>query len=124
MPSALFDDLTAMVQKFWWGQSNKRNKMIWLSWDKMCLSKEESGLGFQDLKSFNTALLVKQGWRLQNCTNTVVHRVFKACYFPNGDFYRQNWGTIHHMIGEIYCHLNLHCNARVVGRWVMELQFG
>jgi len=44
----------------------------------MCLPKEEGGLGFQDLKAFNLALLAKQGWRLQNSTNILVHKVFKA----------------------------------------------
>lgn len=60
--------------------------MAWLSWDKMCLPKDERGLGFRDLKAFNLALLAKQGWKLQNCTNTFVHRVFKAQYLKNGKF--------------------------------------
>ena len=60
--------------------------MACLSWDKMCAPKEEGGLGFRDLKAFNLALWAKQGWRLQTCTNSFVHRVFKAQYFPTGDF--------------------------------------
>ena len=60
--------------------------MVWLSWEKMCLSKDEGGLGFQDLKTFNLPLLAKQGWRLQTNTNSLVHKVFKARYFPNGDY--------------------------------------
>ena len=68
--------------------------MAWLSWDKICLLKEEGGLGFRDLKAFNLTSLAKQGWRLQNCTNTLVHKVFKAWYFPNGDFLSTELG--HH----------------------------
>jgi hypothetical protein len=31
--------------------------MHWVGWEKMKLPKEENGLGFQDLHSFNLAML-------------------------------------------------------------------
>ena len=52
----------------------------------MCLPKVEQGLGFRDLKDVNLALLAKQGFRLQNNTDSLVYKVFKARYFTNGDF--------------------------------------
>ena len=61
LPNVLCDEMTSMVCKFWWGETNEKNKMAWLSWDKMCLPKEESGLGFHNLKAFNHALSAKQG---------------------------------------------------------------
>ena len=67
--------------------------MVWLSWEKLCLSKDEGGLGFQDLKTFNLPLLAKQGWRLQTNTNSLVHKVFKARYFPNGDYLSTELGN-------------------------------
>ena len=57
----LCDDMTRMVCRFWWGQSSGKNKMAWLSWEKMYSPKEKGGLGFHDLKAFNLALLAKQG---------------------------------------------------------------
>ena len=57
LPNTLYDELTSMVRTFWWGQSNGRNRMVWLSWDKMCAPKKDGGLGFRDLKAFNLALL-------------------------------------------------------------------
>ena len=59
----------------------------------MCLPKEEGGLGFRDLKAFNLALLAKQGWRLQTCQSTLLYKVYKACYFPHGDFLTAELGN-------------------------------
>ncbi|XP_023907624.1 uncharacterized protein LOC112019319 [Quercus suber] len=92
LPDTLCDELTSMVRSFWWGQSNGRTKMAWLSWEKMCAPKKEGGLGFRDLKSFNLALLSKQGWRLQTNTCSLVYRVLKARYFPNCDFLHAKLG--------------------------------
>ena len=59
LPDSLCDELAGMIRRFWWGQKEGKNKMAWLSWDKMCTPKEEGGLGFRDLKAFNLALLAK-----------------------------------------------------------------
>ena len=61
-------------------------KLAWMSWEKMCLPKERGGLGFRDLRTFNLALLVKQGWRLQTNSSSLFYRVYKAKYFPRCDF--------------------------------------
>ena len=52
----------------------------------MCLPKDKGGLGFRDLKSFNLALLAKQGWRLQTNSSSLFSRVYKAKHFPKGEF--------------------------------------
>lgn len=70
---ALCDELTGMVQHFWWGQHENHNGVAWLSWDKICAPKEEGGMGFRDWKAFNMALLAKQGRRLQTCPNSLFH---------------------------------------------------
>lgn len=43
-------------------------------------------MGFRDLKVFNLSLLAKQGWRIQQNPNTLVHRVLKAKYFADLTF--------------------------------------
>ena len=66
--------------------------MAWVSWEKMCQSKENGGMGFKDLKSFNKALLAKQGWRLQTNTQSLFSRVFKETYFPDCKFINATLG--------------------------------
>ena len=86
LPNTLCDELTGMVRQFWWGQVKEEKKLAWMSWEKMCLSKEKCQMGFRDLKLFNLALLAKQGWRLQMNSSSLFYRVYKAKYFPRCDF--------------------------------------
>ena len=92
LPNSLCGELTSMVRQFWWGQVKEEKKLAWMSWDKMCLSKEKGGMGFTDLKTFNLALLAKQGWRLQTNSSSLFHRVYKAKYFPMCDFLEADMG--------------------------------
>ena len=50
------------------------------------MRKENGGMGFRNLYGFNLAMLRKQGWRLETNQDTIVSKVFKARYFPMGDF--------------------------------------
>ena len=43
LSNALCDQITSLVRNFWWGKANEKNKMAWLSCDKMCKPKEEGG---------------------------------------------------------------------------------
>ena len=85
LPDTLCDELTGMVRQFWWGQVKDEKKLAWMSWEKLCLSKEKGGMGFRGLKLFNLALLAKQGWRLQANSTSLFYRVYKAKYFPMSD---------------------------------------
>ena len=56
------------------------------------MPKDRGALGFCDLKLFNLALLVEQGWRLQTNTSSLFCQVFRAKYFPHGSFVDADMG--------------------------------
>ena len=86
LPDSFCEDLTSLIQNFWWGQRQEEKKMAWLGWKKLCAPKASGGMGFKSLKEFNLAMLAKQGWQLQQRQNSLAHHVLKSKYFPHCDF--------------------------------------
>jgi hypothetical protein len=85
LTKSLCDDISAMVCQYWWSQNDEVKKMHWVGWEKMKLPKEEGGLGFRDLYSFNLAMLARQSWRLIQAPESLCAQVLRAKYFPDGD---------------------------------------
>lgn len=52
----------------------------------MCITKSEGNMGFKDLKTFNHALVAKQGWRIMQEESSLLHKIYKARYFPHGQY--------------------------------------
>jgi hypothetical protein len=86
IPSSLGDDIQKMMKSFWWGSKRGGNQGIhWLSWDILSVAKDVGGMGFRNLYAFNIAMLAKQAWNILTNSQTLVARVLKAKYFPNGN---------------------------------------
>ena len=83
LPKATTQKLTSAVAQFWWSSRSSTRGLHWKSWDKVCASKEDGGLGCKDITDFKTAMFGKQLWRLIEKSNTLFSRVFKGRYYRN-----------------------------------------
>nr|KYP40902.1 hypothetical protein KK1_037728 [Cajanus cajan] len=76
---------------------NQIKDRIWKiiqSWKGKHLSKagQYGEMGFRHIYGFNLAMLGKQGWRLLSNPDAILSRVFKAKYFPRGNFLEAQLG--------------------------------
>jgi hypothetical protein len=87
LPTTLITTIERMMNSFWWGHGRTSHRGInWLSWEKLSMHKNNSGLSFKDLSAFNLVMLGKQGWKFLTNPQSLVSRIFKARYFPNNSY--------------------------------------
>jgi hypothetical protein len=49
-------------------------------------------MGFQDSRSFNLAMIAKQGWNIMTKPHTLVTQIYKARYFPKSSLFDAQLG--------------------------------
>lgn len=64
LPQSIIRDIEKMCRAFFWGQKKDEQRIPWMSWENLCKSKREEGMGLRDLEAFNQVLFAKQGWRM------------------------------------------------------------
>lgn len=86
IPGGICEDIRKKLCKFWWDDTEQAKKTHWLSWSRLCRAKRRGGMGFRDLKAFNSASLARQGWRLIQDPDTLIACLLRAKYHPRSSF--------------------------------------
>lgn len=94
LPMDIIKDFERTLVKYWWRSGRFGDlKIMWMSWDRLTKHKDTGGLGFRDFRDFNLAMLGKQCWRFLLNPDSLVTRVYKACYFADSDFINSKLGN-------------------------------
>ena len=81
LPLEICENLASAIARFWWSSNPPKRGIHWAKWEKVCLPREEGGIGFRMIHEFNLALLAKQLWRLVQFPDSLVARVLKGRYY-------------------------------------------
>lgn len=79
LPKKTIKEINLSQAKYWWGKNS--NKFCrWVSWKKICSSKDQGGIGLRSLSNMNMALLAKLAWRILTVPTSVIGKVLNAKY--------------------------------------------
>jgi hypothetical protein len=85
--------INAIIQRFWWAgvqDNNPTNPTAFRSWDDICQTKKNGGLGIKDLYIVNRSLLIQAVWNIVTNKNPFLTFVLKAKYYHNTSFWTAN----------------------------------
>ncbi|CAA7020450.1 unnamed protein product [Microthlaspi erraticum] len=86
IPTGLCKRIQSALTRFWWDSKPGKRKMCWLAWGKLTRPKNQGGLGFREIQSFNDALLAKLSWRILTKPDCLLSRILKGKYCHEIDF--------------------------------------
>lgn len=71
----------------------EKRKQHLLAWKRVCVSREEGGLGIRPTREMNKALLSKVGWRLIHEKVSLWAKILRTKY-KVGDIHDQSWAVV------------------------------
>ncbi|KAL0421009.1 UNVERIFIED_CONTAM: hypothetical protein Slati_3123800 [Sesamum latifolium] len=84
LPASICLVLESLMADFLWHNKDVR-KIHWLSWDKLCASKDSGGLSLRKMVAFNKAMLAEQLWHLISNPTSFLSRMLKQSIIATRD---------------------------------------
>ena len=80
LPVSLCKRIQSALTRFWWDDRDGTKKIDWVAWSKMIQPKDNGGLEFREIQSFNDAYLAKLSWRLLQNPTCLLGRILLPKY--------------------------------------------
>lgn len=103
LPNNICLEIDRFCANFWWGEARGKKKKHWMSWRKMCNSKDSGGMGFRHIVAFNQVMLVKQCWKIIRNPKSLLHKILRGRYFKNEGFMEASVGKSPSLIWRSIC---------------------
>ncbi|XP_026458419.1 uncharacterized protein LOC113358923 [Papaver somniferum] len=87
LPMKTLNQLTRIIQNFWWGHDKEVKKMYFINWDQFELEKEKGDLGIRSLQELNKATIAKFVWKFLEDEDCLRGKKMKAKYVKGGNFW-------------------------------------
>ena len=81
--------ITTIIRNFWWTgiqKDNPTNPIPFRSWDDICQTKDDGGLGIRDLEIVNRSLIIQAAYNIATEKSPILTSVLKSKYFTNKSF--------------------------------------
>jgi hypothetical protein len=86
---SFIEKINTIIERFWWAgvQEDQRTSHIaYRSWEDICRSKQEGGLGIRDLHIVNKSLIIHSAWNVAT-KKYFLSVVLKSKYHPHTSFW-------------------------------------
>lgn len=79
-PMKVLNEIHQIQSKFLLGGGDLKRSIHWVSWNVICKSREEGGLGVKNVEIMNAALIFKWKWRILSDDEAVWRGILNARY--------------------------------------------
>ncbi|XP_071734228.1 uncharacterized protein [Rutidosis leptorrhynchoides] len=87
LPCAIIKEIEALMRGFLWCQGEMKRGKAKVKWARVCLPKDEGGLGLKRLKEWNVALMSSLIWRLLTNKQSLWVRWIHAYHLNGRNFW-------------------------------------